>query len=87
MIILLTMNGGEEVSKMTEVLSPKNQQFIPFVILIALFALSPMIAQAQDGRPIADAGLARYAGPDPVVLDGTRSYDPDNSGALSYTWR
>ncbi|MHC4625740.1 MAG: hypothetical protein ACYTDV_02055, partial [Planctomycetota bacterium] len=42
--------------------------------------------QAQDGRPVADAGSARYAADDPVVLDGTRSYDPDNSGTLSYAW-
>jgi len=55
------------------------------VALVALFPLNP--AEAQDGRPIAEAGLSRYAGPDPVVLDGTGSYDPDSSGPLSYTWR
>jgi N-acetylneuraminic acid mutarotase len=38
-------------------------------------------------RPVADAGSSRYAGPDPVVLDGTGSYDPDDSGKLSYTWQ
>jgi hypothetical protein len=37
--------------------------------------------------PVADAGSSRYAGPDPVLLDGTGSYDPDNTGTLSYTWR
>ncbi len=37
--------------------------------------------------PIADAGLPRYAAYDPVVLDGTGSYDPDSSGSLSYAWR
>ena len=55
--------------------------------VIALFALNPAAIQAQDGRPIADAGSSRYAGPDPIVLDGTGSYDPDGSGILSYTWR
>jgi len=37
--------------------------------------------------PVADAGLPRYAVQDPVVLDGTGSYDPDDSGTLNYTWR
>jgi hypothetical protein len=55
--------------------------------VIALFALNPAAIRAQDGGPIADAGSSRYAGPDPIVLDGTASYDPDNSGTLSYTWR
>jgi len=35
---------------------------------------------------VADAGSARYAAADPVLLDGTGSYDPDNSGTLSYAW-
>jgi hypothetical protein len=37
--------------------------------------------------PVADAGLPRYAAQDPVVLDGTGSYDPDDSGILNYTWQ
>ena len=37
--------------------------------------------------PIANAGSSRYAAEDPVVLDGTGSFDPENSGPLSYTWR
>ncbi|MHC4621438.1 MAG: PKD domain-containing protein, partial [Planctomycetota bacterium] len=42
----------------------------------------------DDGYvPVADAGLPRYAGTDPVQLDGTGSYDPDNSGPLSYQWQ
>jgi len=36
--------------------------------------------------PVAHAGSSRYAGPDPVVLDGTGSYDPDSYGVLSYQW-
>jgi hypothetical protein len=38
-------------------------------------------------RPIADAGLSRYAGVDAVILDGTGSYDPDSSGPLFYAWQ
>jgi hypothetical protein len=37
--------------------------------------------------PIAEAGLSRYAAQDPVLLDGGRSYDPDASGPLRFTWR
>jgi len=36
---------------------------------------------------VADAGLSRYAAYDSIVLDGTGSYDADNSGPLSYAWR
>lgn len=51
--------------------------------IITAFVTQP----ATGSEPIADAGLPRYAAQDPVVLDGTGSYDPDNSGTLSYTWR
>jgi hypothetical protein len=56
-------------------------------MFIALFALSPVRAQFQDDRPVSDAGSSRYAATDPVQLDGTGSYDPDDSGLLSYEWR
>ena len=48
-----------------------------------------MVAKAASANdaPIADAGSSRYAAQDPIVLDGTGSYDPDSSGALSYTWQ
>ncbi|MHC4534284.1 MAG: PKD domain-containing protein [Planctomycetota bacterium] len=59
---------------------------IPLLIVV-LFALNLVKVQAQDSRPIADAGLSRYAGPDPVVLDGTGSYDPDGSAMFSYEWQ
>ncbi|MFC1605105.1 hypothetical protein ACFL5F_08780, partial [Planctomycetota bacterium] len=36
--------------------------------------------------PVARAGSSRYAAKDPVVLDGTGSYDPDGYGVLSYQW-
>ena len=36
--------------------------------------------------PVANAGLPRYAAVAPVQLDGSNSYDPDDSGPLTYTW-
>jgi hypothetical protein len=36
--------------------------------------------------PIADAGLSRYVATDPIELDGTDSYDPDQSGPLGFAW-
>jgi len=51
------------------------------------FADSVNIVVGSGHIPVADAGLPRYAGTDPVELDGTGSYDPDNSGALSYQWQ
>jgi parallel beta-helix repeat protein len=72
---------------MAQVSNPKIQQAIPIIMLIALFALSPARAQSQDGRPVADAGSSRYTATDPVQLDSSGCYDPDNSGPLSYTWR
>ncbi len=57
--------------------------FVAAVVLCGGSAKADNINQA----PIADAGLPRYAATDPVVLDGTGSYDPDNSGPLSYKWR
>ena len=50
---------------------------------VAAFVTQPAIGS----EPIADAGLSRFVGQDPIVLDGTGSYDPDDSGTLSYTWR
>jgi len=36
--------------------------------------------------PVADAGRPRYAATERLQLDGSRSYDPDRSGPLVYTW-
>jgi hypothetical protein len=36
--------------------------------------------------PVADAGLPVYASENIVTLDGTGSYDPDDSGELLYFW-
>ncbi|MCP4261396.1 MAG: hypothetical protein GY774_28425 [Planctomycetes bacterium] len=58
--------------------------------LAMLIVATPSVAISlgSEGLPsVADAGLSRYAGSDPVVLDGTGSYDPDNSGNLSYSWQ
>ena len=44
-------------------------------------------AAINNQTPVADAGLPRYAGADAVILDGTGSYDPDNSGLLLYAWQ
>ena len=56
--------------------------------VIAALLTHPAISSDPEGvRPIAHAGLSRYAGQEPTVLNGTGSYDPDNSGTLSYTWR
>ena len=51
------------------------------------FADSVNIVVGSGHIPVADAGLPRYAAADPVELDGTGSYDPDNSGPLSYQWQ
>jgi hypothetical protein len=37
--------------------------------------------------PVADAGPARYLATGSVMLDGTKSYDPDVYGTLTYQWR
>ena len=51
------------------------------------FTDSVNIVVGSGHIPVADAGLPRYAGTNPVKLDGTGSYDPDNSGPLSYQWQ
>jgi parallel beta-helix repeat protein len=60
------------------------------LILVLLITSISSVAISQDSEgvpPIADAGFSRYVAQEPIVLDGTGSYDPDNSGQLSYTWR
>jgi hypothetical protein len=53
-----------------------------------LVFISQNVSAANTNQaPIADAGSSRYAAADPVQLDGTSSYDPDNSGTLNYAWR
>ncbi|MHC4707939.1 MAG: hypothetical protein ACYS8I_12750, partial [Planctomycetota bacterium] len=59
------------------------------IVLVLVLGLAMEIANTAvaNEAPVADAGPSRYVAQDPVVLDGTGSYDPDNSGPLSYTWR
>jgi hypothetical protein len=78
---------GAGGSKMTNASNPKTQRAIPIFMLITLSTLNSIKAQSQEVRPIADAGSSRYAASNPVMLDGSGSYDPDNSGFLSYEWR
>jgi hypothetical protein len=75
-----------------------NPTFVPSQIGIYVFELV-----VNDGRidsvpdivgivignraPIADAGLPQYTTWDPVVLDGSESFDPDGYGQLTYQWR
>jgi len=61
---------------------------ISLVLVLALGLIAAVANASTDSQPpIADAGLSRYAAQDPIILDGTSSYDPDNSGTLSYAWR
>jgi len=56
-------------------------------VAVAVCGAGRVNASTDNQAPVADAGSSRYAGQDPIILDGTGSYDPDNSGALSYTWQ
>ena len=44
------------------------------------------IVIGDNHAPIADGGPDRYAGEEPVVLDGTGSFDPDGYGIVEYFW-
>ncbi len=57
--------------------------FVPVFIILAAGGRGAL----ANERPVANAGALRYAGSEPVRLDGTGSYDPDGSGLLSYVWR
>ena len=59
---------------------------VGFVAAIVLCGGQIANAATINQAPVADAGSSRYAAQDPVVLDGTSSYDPDKSGTLTYTW-
>ena len=72
--------------------------FVPSQIGIYVFELvvndsqldsSPDIVGIVIGNhaPIADAGLPRYTALDPAVLDGSKSFDPDGYGQLTYQWQ
>jgi len=63
----------------------KKTFLVLIAILLVIVAFAP--AASQNQTPVADAGLSRYAALNPIGLDGTGSYDQDDSGPLSYTWR
>src|SRR5207249_629888 len=45
------------------------------------------IVIGPNHAPVADAGLSRYVATGSVTLDGTKSYDPDGVGTLTYKLR
>jgi hypothetical protein len=45
------------------------------------------IVIGPNHAPVAEAGLSRFVATGNVTLDGTRSYDPDGAGTLTYQWR
>lgn len=46
-----------------------------------------VVGIGPNHAPVADAGLPHYLSGGAVTLDGTRSYDPDGYGSLTYQWR
>lgn len=62
-----------------------RERFVWLAVTGLAFSWSSL-AVGQNLSPVADAGLPRYAATDPLQLDGSGSYDPDESGPLSYTW-
>jgi hypothetical protein len=56
-----------------------------FLYLVVMLLLGSTVFGNEV--PVADAGSSRYAGADPVQLDGNGSYDPDDSGVLGYQWQ
>ncbi len=69
-------------------LSASEIRLVLIAFAAAVVAGAGSVNAGTDNQPpIGDAGSSRYAAQDPVVLDGTGSYDPDDSGPLSYTWR
>jgi parallel beta-helix repeat protein len=56
-------------------------------ILFAITIRMSSTGMAQNVAPIADAGSSRYVAEATVKLDGTGSYDPDESGPVIHVWR
>jgi len=61
------------------------------VLLAVLFILAEIYGTDRTNAlanepPVAEAGPSLYAAQQPLQLDGTKSYDPDNSGLLTYAW-
>jgi hypothetical protein len=69
-----------------------NLRILLLFEFVGSFSFGAVLSRAdssgcEEMRPIADSGPPRYVATEPVQLDGSKSYDPDNSGTLSYTWR
>ena len=64
----------------------RGLNLIALIVLASVVLVGGQSALANE-PPVAEAGLPRYAGAEAVRLDGTGSYDPDESGPLSYAWR
>ena len=67
-----------------------NLRILLLFEFIGSFSFGTILIRADSSecegiRPIADPGLPRYVAAESVHLDGRKSYDPDNSGTLSYT--
>ncbi len=52
----------------------------------AVWNFATLAAPPVGCIPIAEAGMPRYAATGTVTLDGSKSYDPDKSGNLTYQW-
>jgi len=64
-----------------------EKKILIILVLTLCMVVKVVNAATTNQAPIADAGFSRYAAQDPIVLDGTGSYDPDNSSLLSYYWQ
>ncbi len=68
----------------------KPKLLLPETFLISLYLILLLSAvnasESAEIKPIADAGLPKYAATGQVQLDGSNSYDPDQSGQLTYKW-
>jgi len=64
----------------------KHTVFLIVVFILAgIGGLGGRDAFANE-PPVAEAGSSRYAAQQVLQLDGTKSYDPDHSGSLTYAW-
>jgi len=67
----------------------KKTIYRSLTLILFITAISSVaIGRDSEGvPPIAEAGFSRYVAQEPIVLDGTGSYDPDKSGPLSHRWQ
>jgi len=62
-------------------------QNLTSALIITVVTFVAISLGSEGVPPIADAGSSRYAAQEPVVLDGTGSYDPINFNILTYSWQ